>query len=200
MGGIGSDKRKAKPCLESFPSFILRPLVKAGCMVSHGHVEGAIQWFIDHQQHMLYFTVDWRIIEEPLLILQPNAGPHKYEISLEHSPQPFGGMRWWMRCPRSGVRCNKMFFVNGDFMSGRTLESPYHSQQITERDRYVNRAHKLLWQHGIDGPFGAKPAGMHQKTYDRLMDEAWEFTNNACNTAPASLLNRLNNALSATQK
>src|ERR1700690_1949778 len=39
-----------------------------------------------------------------------------YWISLETTPQPFGGRRWWFVCPRTGRRAGKLYLPNGAFI------------------------------------------------------------------------------------
>ena len=35
-------------------------------------------------------------------------GDYTYSVSLYARPQPFGGLRWWFICPRSGAKVSKL--------------------------------------------------------------------------------------------
>jgi hypothetical protein len=94
-----------------------------------------------------------------------------YTITLETTVQPFGGRRWWFRCPRSGDLVSKLYLPNGayTFASRRAYRLGYRSQRETPRDRSITRAFKLrdrLGGRGGIGDYIPKPKWMRWRTYE----------------------------------
>jgi hypothetical protein len=52
-----------------------------------------------------------------------------YTITLETTSQPFGGLRWWFVCPRSGKRVSELHLPNGAYTFAYRLG--YLSQRET---------------------------------------------------------------------
>ena len=63
------------------------------------------------------FVVDTRDTREPFARLhyQVNGNPKDYRVRLESSRPPFGGLRWWWRCPvvTCGRRVLKLYLPPG---------------------------------------------------------------------------------------
>jgi hypothetical protein len=103
-----------------------------------------------------------------------------YWISLETTPQPFGGRRWWFVCPRTGRRAGKLYLPNGAFIfaarqaQARAYRLADRSQREAPHDRALRRAFKLRGKLGADGGIGdyvPKPKWMRWRTYDRKLEE-----------------------------
>jgi len=95
-----------------------------------------------------------------------------YSIAMATTPQPFGGRRWWFRCPKSGDLVGKLHLPDGAyiFASRRAHRLGYCSQRETPSDRATSRAFKLRERLGGTGAIGSyvpKPKWMRWSTYDR---------------------------------
>ena len=109
-----------------------------------------------------------------------------YTISLETTPQTFGGRRWWFVWPRTAERVSKLHLPNGTytFASRRAYRLGYPSQRESPRDRSITRAFKLrdrLSGEGGIGDYIPKPKWMRWRTYEREIARigAAEGINNA---------------------
>src|SRR6187397_2323921 len=97
--------------------------------------------------------------------------------SLYARPQPFGGLRWWFICPRSGRRAAKLHMPLGayQFASRKAYRLPYCSQRADAPERLRSRAIKLRQQLGdAEGDIGdgiIKPKWMRWRTFDRKADK-----------------------------
>jgi hypothetical protein len=99
-----------------------------------------------------------------------------YWIQLETTPQPFGGRRWWLICPRTGKRAAKLYLPNGafTFASRQAHGLAYACQREPAHDRALRRALKLRGKLGGTGGIGgyiSKPRWMREATYDRKLEE-----------------------------
>lgn len=169
MGGIGSGKFGKVQPLDDYWSFSLTSLVKAGYMVEGKRPVTEVCYQNSNSRQTFFVKPDLRQADDPLLFIQFEGESYLHEITLEKTSQPFGGHRWWMRCPRSGVRCHRIFFVDGYFMAGCTIVSPYLTQQVSTHRRRKIRANDILQRHGIDRQTYKKPKGMHWLTYHQVM-------------------------------
>jgi hypothetical protein len=104
-------------------------------------------------------------------------GPSEYSVPLVALPQPFGGLRWWFICPRSGRRVAKLHMPLGayQFAARRAYRLPYNSQRGTAQDRLRSRAMKLRRRLGdVNGEAGDdlyKPKWMRWRTFDRKAEQ-----------------------------
>ncbi|MDX7953389.1 hypothetical protein P7D22_19680 [Lichenihabitans sp. Uapishka_5] len=97
-----------------------------------------------------------------------------YRVHLRATVQPFGGLRWWLLCPRNGDPVCKLYLPNGAdrFASRQAYKLDYQSQRVTAAERANNRAwKKRLAMGGETGaPLGApldKPLWQHWRTWTR---------------------------------
>lgn len=98
-------------------------------------------------------------------------------VDASHSPQPFGGRRWWWRCPRCARRCLNLHRPPRDgyrFGCRHCYGLTYQSQSRAEARRLELRAHKLFRRAGTTrfADYHYKPARMRWATFDRLIDQA----------------------------
>lgn len=101
------------------------------------------------------------------------AGRERYRIGLQTTPQPFGGVRWWFCCPRTGRRSVRLFLPRGGirFLSRHAYGLGYATQRECPVDRAWRRGSKLYASMGGQGDWRddplPKPKWMRWKTYDR---------------------------------
>ena len=91
------------------------------------------------------------------------------------TPQPFGGRRWWFRCPTTADLVSKLHLPNGayTFASRRAYGLGYPCQRKSPRDRSLSRAFALRGKIGGQGGIGdyiPKPKGMDWRTFERAME------------------------------
>jgi hypothetical protein len=105
-----------------------------------------------------------------------SVAPEIYRVPLEATPQPFGGVRWWFLCPRTGRRCMKLYLPFGGhrFLSREGWGLDYDCQQENSEDRAQRQAIKAYralrgegnWRNAAP----PKPKWMRWPTYNRLAD------------------------------
>jgi hypothetical protein len=97
-------------------------------------------------------------------------------VRLTFTEPNYGGRRWWMICPYRGNRVAKLYLPNwGDRFAGRRAwRLGYQSQRVAHRDRPFEKLfrlqRKLKSEVGWEAPL-RRPKGMHQRTFDRFLDE-----------------------------
>ena len=102
-------------------------------------------------------------------------------VALETTRPPFGGLRWWFRCPATGRLVAKLHLPNGGvrFASRRAYGLAYRSQRVTALDRSHDRQRRIFAKLGeeyesFQQPPPPKPKWMRWRTYDRLCAELAE--------------------------
>jgi hypothetical protein len=132
----------------------------------------------------LDITIDTRDPDRPVLLLEhegrgAETGPRTlYAVELERTAQPFGGVRWWFRCPVSGRRATKLFLPRGGnaFACRRAWGLAYGCQRETDGDLLQRRGDRLWrdlrgsgpWCFARAGDLPPKPKWMRWPTYDRM--------------------------------
>lgn len=100
--------------------------------------------------------------------------PYKYSIQLTKTACNYGSYRYWWLCPSCSKRVSVLYCA-GWYVCRHCIGACYHSQLHQPIDRLFSRAdairQRLGWQAGIAYGIGAKPKGMHSKTFDRLVNE-----------------------------
>ncbi len=98
---------------------------------------------------------------------------HHYNICIERTPLHLGGYRYWFICPYTKKRAVKLYaHPNADKYSSRqALGLLYTSQSENGEDRAYRKKRKILSKFNQDYSFIAKPKGMHNKTYERLLKQ-----------------------------
>lgn len=99
-----------------------------------------------------------------------------YSITLTTRPQPFGGLRWWFVCPRTGRLAAKLYLPNGahSFASRGAYRLAYRLQRQSRYDRRIGQAFKLRRRLGCESGLDdhiEKPKWMRWRTYNRTLDK-----------------------------
>lgn len=95
-----------------------------------------------------------------------------YKIPLTFTRAQYGGQRVWFICPVKLIRTAKLYLPYGSdlFASRQAYGLKYKSQSETPSDRALRKKWKIV--HKTDGyDFPVKPKGMHEKTFERILDE-----------------------------
>ena len=181
MGGLGSGRYGGWPTVESSLTLDLYKLIHDGLLrpssgtltwtyVGSGERVASVSYQVSMGDqrgwiHLRYTRARW------------DGTQHDVEswIELVTTPQPFGGRRWWFRCPRTGARVAKLHLPPGapTFASQRAYRLAYKSQCEGAYDRAIGRAYKLRCRLGAKGGIGdyvAKPRWMRwATTFEREM-------------------------------
>lgn len=103
-----------------------------------------------------------------------NGQLYRYEVSITPTPCNYGNARFWFNCPQCGRRVATLYCVS-KYVCRHCVGLNYKSQLIQPLDRLFSRVSKirqrLQWQQGIAHGHGNRPKGMHQTTFDRLVNE-----------------------------
>lgn len=95
-----------------------------------------------------------------------------YKIRLSRTEAHYGGWRWWFICPHTGRRVAKLYLPSGGdiFASRHAYRLAYESQSIDAYSRAQRKFDKLQNRVDQDDGYYYRRKGMHQKTFDRIMD------------------------------
>ena len=109
--------------------------------------------------------------------------PMDYPVRLDWTGCTLGGRRAWLLCPALGCG-RRVALVYRWLVSSRVGTAtgwPMPVQRETGEDRAMRRAdnirRRLGWKPGIANPEGAKPKGMHWRTFERMKAEHDAFAN-----------------------
>lgn len=93
-------------------------------------------------------------------------------VPLDWTPCTYGGSRPWWRCPCCLRRVAVLYVGRGALACRQCHRLAYRCQREADDDRALRRAavlrHRLGWRPGIAHGHGAKPKGMHWRTYWRM--------------------------------
>jgi hypothetical protein len=104
-----------------------------------------------------------------------------YEIPLSWTSCNYGGKRPWFICPGKdcGRRVAKLYSRHGYFLCMHCHDLVYSSQREGKESRLLYKAQRIYKRLGVNSRDDLysepKPKGMHQKTYDKLIEEAHEL-------------------------
>lgn len=178
MGGRGSG-RSGRPSYESTASISLRTTTFARAGLRFGlQATATLTYRCDGNTLPVVVTVDTTDRHFPFLELEharrtAGANRERYRIGLETTVQPFGGVRWWFRCPRTGRRavCLRLPLGGHQFWSRHAYRLGYASQREDREGRAQLQAERLYAKLGGEGHWmdGAppKPKWMRWATYER---------------------------------
>ena len=102
-------------------------------------------------------------------------------ISFDRTPCNYGGFRTWFLCSRCWQRVAVLYGAGKYFLCCHCYNLTYASQQESKEDRLMRKAKKIRERLGASNdlmePILFKPKNMHQKTFDRLREEAEQAKN-----------------------
>src|ERR1051325_9594079 len=200
MGGFGSGRHGGEPTAEACDSYVvsitsLKPfLAKPGCLTRPA----------DFDKFPMFLRLDTSdpsrgFLEVSHASRDPLDGERKItdRVQLVSTVPTYGGRRWYFLCPRTGRRVAKLLLPRGGrhFLSRDAYGLAYACQREGRFETLQRRAATLNLRLGGQGwhtwdQEPAKPKGMHQTTYDRLVDE-WRLAVDAVNEELADRLLRL---------
>ena len=199
MGGLGSGRNSGRPIIDQGLKVDLRSLRRNGqfkCDGNHYHTQLHWTWSYTGEKvgnvRMSYCAGG----EGSWLRLEYTATPYGEEpirvnetFELERFPQPFGGHRWYVICPRTHRRCQCLYLPPGAtrFRSrqGFGVRLQYLSQTYDRRTRLMETGRRIAakvlrvgpakWREEYrDWDFPPKPQWMRWKTYNRHYSR-WEW-------------------------
>jgi hypothetical protein len=178
MGGFGSGRRlDSKAVISSYLCIDVADLKKSDALVpgcqftlQFGPEYGEVDGETEYSQVWFFYAV-----------LQGNDYKDEvYSVPLTFTPGQFGGERPWFLCPY--IHCDKRvkkLYIADRLGCRHCLKLSHQSKNESRSDRIVRKADniraKLGWRLGILYPEEAKPKGMHEKTYQRLLLKYCQF-------------------------
>jgi hypothetical protein len=184
MGGYGSGRSSGRVLVENALRIDIDAMIRRGCIQPGSHVAGEMRFDFDDQELAVQFESrlghpDNSWIRLKYAIADYWTGDEHQiddQIFLVGSRPPFGGVRWWFKCLRSGRRVRKLYLPLGGrhFRSRLAYRLAYACQHEPADDRARRRARKLYRRLGADlddDTYPDKPKRMRWKTYNRLMDK-----------------------------
>ena len=183
MGGRGSGRHATyggrATAEESLPLDIRR-LHRSGVLTPGRAFSG--QWTVnDRVRASIQIRVEaWQV--ELAYSYTPTGGAAetiRQDVTLKTTPCTLGGSRQWFCCPTCSRRVAVLYGRGRLFACRRCKGLAYASQGESYDDRAARRADRIRkrlgWPAGIlNGP-GAKPKGMHWRTYQRLLAQHHDF-------------------------
>ena len=181
MGGPGSGwqmfmTRGGRLTTGSQHSIDIRWLKQKGYLYRRG--PGYLSWscrgeqtgFINYDMENDWMTLSYRIGDDKEQIEQV--------IRFDRTPCFFGGYRKWFLCPRCGKRVALLYGAGKYFLCRHCYDLTYDCKQEQPVDRLIRKQRKIQERLGGSGNLGEpilfKPKWMHQKTFDRLRNQADE--------------------------
>lgn len=208
MGGYGSGRQYGRPIAEHSLRIDLAWMIRKGLAVPGVWQSGQLRWTSNGQPSGdISYSCDMTDPERGEMVLRFTTGAsrgnpkhHVQRIRLSYTVPKLGGKRWWMHCPVTGARVGKLYVPPGGdiFASRKAWRIGYRSQRIAAHDRPFEALFRLQRRLGCEegwGSYPRRPKGMHQRTFDRLLDEFWEI-DEQCGVAMAGTLARLGKGLS----
>lgn len=190
MGGTGSGRYyrwNKKSTLDDYRNLDVNRLVKHGVIREGTIKHGSWQW-MDTVTKEVKSSIGYEsntVCDSPYIRLHYSWTESKesfdYKIRLSKTPVNFGGFRYWFHCPETNKRVGKLFLIpsDGRFISRHVYKIYYASQMESDLDRMISKRHKI--ESKLSDPYYIKPKGMHQKTFDRLIEEYDHYdTMSAC--------------------
>jgi hypothetical protein len=180
MGGYGSGRWyrwDSKTTTESLHRIDIRWLKKQGYL--RPGAAGSLSWSSRGEQTG---SIGYRMGIDRM-VLNYYHRPHGGEwedveqaISFDRTPCNYGGFRTWFLCPRCWQRVAVLYGAGKYFLCRHCYGLTYTSRQESRADRLMRKARKIRARLGVGDALSErilfKPKNMHQKTFDRLREEA----------------------------
>lgn len=179
MGGYGSGRSGGYPTSEACASYVLNVQWLNRARLRDG-VRGTVPLSFN-DGFAVAVTVDTtnpanRFVELTHERHTDGAEEERYRVYLDCTRPPFGGVRWWFECPRTGRRVAKLFLPRGGhrFWSRQAYRLGYACQREAPADRLWRRARKIRRELGGSDShmddYPDKPKWMRWRTYDGKID------------------------------
>jgi hypothetical protein len=174
MGGRGSGRRSSysgKPETSDSMPLDIRKIARKGLL---GPGCGfSWQWLVnDRQVAGISIRVDFNQCMLLSYRMKSTGEVVEQRVQTQTSTCHLGGERRWFTCPRCSKRVAVLYAPGRYFACRQCGGLGYATQKEGAGDRASTKADKLRkrlgWQAGILNGDGAKPKGMHWKTYQRL--------------------------------
>ena len=183
MGGSGSGnwyRLDSKTLAEHCMSLDVRQLNRKGCL--EPWQGGSLEW-----QNGCNIVIETK--PEAIELFygisrneQPREDVH-IKVPLSWSSCNYGGKRPWFICPGKGCgkRVAKLYLAGKYFLCRHCHDLVYSSQRERKEFRLLNRVHKICQRLGSNNydylcvEPEPKPKGMHQATYDKLIERAQDL-------------------------
>ena len=187
MGGFGSGRRSGsgRTMVEACRSIDVNRLHRKGCL--RAGWAGAWEWTRDGER---VGSVNLRAADHRLhLSYRVRIGGGEWEdvaetVRIARVACRFGGTRPYFICPGvvSGIACGrrvaKLHGPGRYFLCRHCYRLAHASQSESAGDRAQRRADKIRRRlggyPGMVAPFPPRPKGMWQRTYERLLEHAFE--------------------------
>jgi len=118
--------------------------------------------------------LEFKYLEDDKPIIELTVGEVITTLELTSIVQPFGGVRWWLKCPVTSKRCRKVFLLprGALFASRAALGLKYRSQRLS-KERRLQQQWQLIHielggNGGHDEMFPDKPKYMHWNRYSKM--------------------------------
>jgi len=101
-----------------------------------------------------------------------NGKPVEHTVQLTQTACNYGGVRHWFRCEYCSRRVGVLYLSGGQCACRHCFKLAYKSERESSTYRLYRKADKIRvrlgWGAGIALLDGAKPKGMHWKTFNRM--------------------------------
>ena len=177
MGGSGSGnwyRFDSKTLVEHCLNIDVRQLVRSGGLTSGQRY--SLKW--KDGNNIKFETKPEAIELDYTISYDGNSQKLNYEIPLTWPSCNYGGKRPWFICPGKGCgrRVAKLYSRHGYFLCRHCHGLAYSSQREGKESRLMYKAQRIYQRLGVNSRDDlyseSKPKGMHQTTYDKLIEEA----------------------------
>lgn len=181
MGGFGSGRQSSRSKLEDGLRLDLNKLLRKGQIRKHSWSRGTLTWSyvysgedaasIIYESSLINPQDQWLRLSYTLS-RHGDKIPMDYKIRIISTNTNFGGSRLWFECPRTRKRATVLYCVYGCdyFYSRHAFRALYRSQSKSPYDRAIDKMWKLKNRMGGE-VFWQKPRGMHERTFQRKLEE-----------------------------
>lgn len=118
--------------------------------------------------------LEFKYPEDGKPVIELTVGEVITTLELTSIAQPFGGVRWWLKCPVTSKRCRKVFLPpRGVLFASRAAHGlNYRSQRLSKERRLQQQWQLMHIKLGGTGAYGEvfpdKPKYMHWNRYSKM--------------------------------
>ncbi len=181
MGRGKWTRRDARRRVESVLDLDIRPLAR-GWLPDHGPRPLTVQWSRGGWWSESAVSVVLWSRTDALILYSADGDQVSERIGLDSTPCNYGGRRWWWLCPMCGQRRAILYLLSERFECRTCCGLTYTTSQVSRWIRHTRKSSRIRHRLGCGvGEPLRKPAGMHWRTFERLLAEyraanaaAWE--------------------------